>query len=203
MSGQQDDRAREAAGRAWAEWLSTNEDRFAPGERTVVGVEFFHAGYDAATRALAEELAETEKRLNELAVNDGIGPISAEVWQRSEDVKGALFEKVRMLEAALAEDGWITCGDFHTDPETNERMRVLRSNEGFPTEPGCGKRMRWTYAYRCAECGRWFDRECILKHFAEHGNDFAESLYRAEKAYSERIRAAEAALGRAGGGAPG
>lgn len=66
---------------------------------------------------------------------------------------------------------FIVCGDDHPNPVTNDLAKMLRANEGYPTEGGCGRRMRWTYAYRCVECGRWFHRDCIKEHFAATGDD--------------------------------
>lgn len=116
----QGDRVREVA---WREFRGGHTLVLSPITGWVSLRAGFDAGYDAATRALAEELAAVKKQRDELAVNGGIGPIRAEVWARSEDVKSALFEKVRTLEARLAEreaeierltDGWRTC-EFDAD----------------------------------------------------------------------------------------
>lgn len=67
----------------------------------------------------------------------------------------------------------IACGRSHPDERTEEIWNLIRESEGHPTGPmgGCGKEMLWTMAYRCVECGRWFHRECALRHFALSGDD--------------------------------
>jgi hypothetical protein len=67
--------------------------------------------------------------------------------------------------------GWITCGADHPDPEIAAALRRMREEAGYPTEGGCGKRMCWTLAFRCVECGRWMHRDCIRKHFQESKHD--------------------------------
>lgn len=72
--------------------------------------------------------------------------------------------------------GWIECGSDHPDPEIAADLRTMRANEGYPTEGGCGRRMRWVSAYRCVECGRWFHRDCIREHFAATRDDARAAL---------------------------
>jgi hypothetical protein len=77
---------------------------------------------------------------------------------------------------ALAACPSMPCGVTHPDPEIEERTQALRLAEGYATEGGCGKPLRWVLAYRCVECGRWYHRDCILQHFAETGDDRARFL---------------------------
>ena len=72
-----------------------------------------------------------------------------------------LVERVQPIER-------IRCGHTHPDPVTERRYQELRKAQGHKIEGGCNGNMLWTYAYRCVECGRFFHRECILAHFAEH-----------------------------------
>lgn len=98
---------------------------------------------------------------------------------------------------AREEAEWITCGMTYRDRAVEDRVNALRQIEGHSVGLGCGKRLKIVYAYRCVECGRWFDRECILHHFAADGDPTARALAasdaRAETA-DARIRELEAAL---------
>jgi hypothetical protein len=63
----------------------------------------------------------------------------------------------------------ITCGASHPDPAVEQRFQEVRSDRDAPTDTaGCGRSMVWTVAFRCVDCGRWFHRDCILKHFDAH-----------------------------------
>ncbi len=57
----------------------------------------------------------------------------------------------------------ITCGAFHPNPEADRLTREMSPPSQYD---GCGRHMVWSYAYRCVDCGRWFHRACIRRHFA-------------------------------------
>ena len=64
----------------------------------------------------------------------------------------------------------IICGASHPDLAIEERVQLARLREGAASDSeGCGRTMVWTVAYRCVDCGRWFHRECIRRHFASSG----------------------------------
>ena len=71
----------------------------------------------------------------------------------------------------------LTCGISHTDPRSEAIYRALREDAGQRTDGGCGRALDLTnhiqqaITYRCVECGRWLCRPCILRHFAETGDD--------------------------------
>lgn len=63
----------------------------------------------------------------------------------------------------------VACGTFHPDRETHNRTAA---QAGYPPDSyddtGCGQPIPWTFAYRCVDCGRWFHRDCIKRHFARN-----------------------------------
>jgi hypothetical protein len=63
----------------------------------------------------------------------------------------------------------IICGITDPDPDVEGRIVALRIEIGAPSdETACGGPLAWWDSYRCVECGRWFHRHCILRHFAAH-----------------------------------
>lgn len=96
-----------------------------------------------------------------------------------------------LLRAALEASEWVICGSTYQDPELNACIEALRENEGYEVGLGCKRRLKVMYAYRCVDCGRWFHRDCILKHFAVNGDHKAESLRTAER----RIASLKEAIG--------
>lgn len=64
------------------------------------------------------------------------------------------------------------CGTYHPDLETHRRCMILAgvAPEQAMTydDTGCGALMVWTFAYRCVDCGRWFHKTCIWRHFQEN-----------------------------------
>lgn len=63
----------------------------------------------------------------------------------------------------------IVCGHSHPDARMNDDINALREDAGAsPDNAGCGRAGIWPVMYRCAECARWFHRDCIRKHFAAH-----------------------------------
>lgn len=63
----------------------------------------------------------------------------------------------------------IACGQTDPDPNVERRVVAMRQQIGAPTDDSaCGRMMVWSIAYRCAECGRWFHRECLVRHFEAH-----------------------------------
>jgi hypothetical protein len=93
----------------------------------------------------------------------------------------------------------IACGASHPDLAVETRVQLARSR-GSATEvgDGCGRTMVWTVAYRCVDCGRWFHRDCIRKHFeksqchertvtatlADLGTSLTEGFVRPVRAYA-------------------
>lgn len=66
----------------------------------------------------------------------------------------------------------VRCGDSHPDAAVEQRFVALRQEEGHSSEShGCGREAHWTFLFRCVECGRWYHRECIARHFAASGDD--------------------------------
>ena len=71
----------------------------------------------------------------------------------------------------------VTCGVTHTNERSEAIVRFMREQQGYAIDGGCGRPLDLTNAlqqaitYRCVECGRWMCRPCILKHFAETGDD--------------------------------
>lgn len=61
----------------------------------------------------------------------------------------------------------IWCGDSSPHRETEARFRALRAEQGEPpgTHEGCGKKMHWTFAYRCLNCARFMHAQCLQRHF--------------------------------------
>jgi hypothetical protein len=72
--------------------------------------------------------------------------------------------------AALRQPTTIACGDTYPDRAVEASVREARERTGAPVDaPTCGGReLVWTEGFRCAECGRWFHRTCLLAHFAFH-----------------------------------
>jgi hypothetical protein len=65
----------------------------------------------------------------------------------------------------------LRCGETWPDEERERITNDLRAEQGHPEglNGGCGKGpVKWMYLYRCVECGRFFHRQCIEKHFAIH-----------------------------------
>jgi hypothetical protein len=67
----------------------------------------------------------------------------------------------------------LACGRTNLDDRSEEITRVLREEQGFRTDGGCGRlydldnpigHMR---IYRCRECARWLCGPCIDRHFLE------------------------------------
>ena len=66
----------------------------------------------------------------------------------------------------------IQCGRTHPDPRTERRIAEARSDLGAPSgREGCGRLMVLWEGFRCVECGRWFHRSCIERHFEDHESD--------------------------------
>lgn len=59
------------------------------------------------------------------------------------------------------------CGETLFDEHSERRVRALRSERGFASDAGCGKRIPWITAYRCLECGRWMHADCLRIHFLD------------------------------------
>jgi hypothetical protein len=60
----------------------------------------------------------------------------------------------------------IICGASHPDLAIEDRVQLARARKRTSSDAdGCGRTMVWTAAYRCVDCGRWFHRDCIRRHF--------------------------------------
>lgn len=73
--------------------------------------------------------------------------------------------------AKVAAPERVICGTFHPDLDMHRRCMVLagyaQEDADSYDDTGCGRSILWTFAYRCVECGRWFHRDCIRRHFAK------------------------------------
>lgn len=58
----------------------------------------------------------------------------------------------------------LTCGRTYRSPDAEARTAAMREGEQTPFT-GCGKPLRWLYAYRCRQCGRWLHGPCMDQHF--------------------------------------
>jgi hypothetical protein len=80
----------------------------------------------------------------------------------------------------------VRCGDTDPDSVVETRINEVREEIGAPSDhSGCRRSIVWTFAYRCVECGRWFHRDCIQKHFEAH---------RTARTLSEELAIAAAAV---------
>ena len=60
----------------------------------------------------------------------------------------------------------VVCGHSYRNPDSEARAVAMREGEQTPFS-GCGKPLRWLYAYRCRQCGRWLHGPCMDRHFGE------------------------------------
>ena len=91
----------------------------------------------------------------------------------------------------------LVCGRSYRNPESEALAVAMRAGEVTPYT-GCGKPLRWVYAYRCRQCGRWLHGPCMDRHFG--GVDLTAELAAAqarEQACMERIKDALDCLPRA------
>jgi hypothetical protein len=65
-------------------------------------------------------------------------------------------------------DPVIPCGASDPDGGAEARIAAARSAIGAPTDEGCGRLIVLWEAFRCVECGRWFHRACMERHFERH-----------------------------------
>jgi hypothetical protein len=68
-------------------------------------------------------------------------------------------------------DPVIPCGVSDPDPRTEYRMADARAAIGATDGGGCGRLVVLWHAFRCVECGRWFHRSCIERHFRGASDD--------------------------------
>lgn len=80
----------------------------------------------------------------------------------------------------------LVCGRSYRNPESEALAVAMRAGEVTPYT-GCGKPLRWVYAYRCRQCGRWLHGPCMDRHFG--GVDLTAELAAAQ-ARAERAEAA-------------
>lgn len=73
----------------------------------------------------------------------------------------------------------LVCGRSYRNPESEALAVAMRAGEVTPYT-GCGKPLRWVYAYRCRQCGRWLHGPCIDRHFGS--GELAAAQARAERA---------------------
>jgi hypothetical protein len=65
----------------------------------------------------------------------------------------------------------LVCGRTDPDDRVEALIRQVRANSprsGPDDNSACGQPIELRWAFRCVECGRWFHRGCIEKHFAAH-----------------------------------
>jgi hypothetical protein len=58
----------------------------------------------------------------------------------------------------------LLCGRSYRNAESEAHASAMREGEQTPFA-GCGKPLRWVYAYRCRQCGRWLHGPCMDRHF--------------------------------------
>ena len=71
----------------------------------------------------------------------------------------------------------LVCGRSYRNPESEALAVAMRAGEVTPYT-GCGKPLRWVYAYRCRQCGRWLHGPCMDRHFG--GVDLTAELAAAQ-----------------------
>ncbi len=91
----------------------------------------------------------------------------------------------------------LVCGQSYRNLESEALAVAMRTCEVTPYT-GCGKPMRWVYAYRCRQCGRWMHGPCIDRHFGLVGCPATRDGQAELTAENARLRERVAALGRAG-----
>lgn len=74
----------------------------------------------------------------------------------------------------------LTCGRSYRNPDSEARAVAMREGEQTPFS-GCGKPLRWLYAYRCRQCGRWLHGPCMDKHFGGESATLAALQQRVER----------------------
>jgi hypothetical protein len=65
----------------------------------------------------------------------------------------------------------LICGRTDPDDRVEALIRQIRADSprsGPDDNSACGQPIELRWAFRCVECGRWFHRGCIEKHFAAH-----------------------------------
>jgi len=60
----------------------------------------------------------------------------------------------------------LACGQTYRSPDSERWAMAMRTDEVTPFA-GCGLPMRWLYAYRCRQCGRWLHGPCMDRHFGD------------------------------------
>lgn len=67
----------------------------------------------------------------------------------------------------------LLCGRTSLHDRIEEITRVLREDQGFRTDGGCGRAIdldnpiQHMGIYRCLQCSRWLCKSCIVAHFEE------------------------------------
>lgn len=65
----------------------------------------------------------------------------------------------------------VTCGRTNLSDRAEAITRVLREQQGFCLDVGCGRtfdldnELQHIRVYRCLECSRWLCQPCIVAHF--------------------------------------
>lgn len=71
----------------------------------------------------------------------------------------------------------MTCGAWHPDAARNEACRKTAAQmEGYAGPEGCGESRPWMSLFRCGECSRYFDHDCLTTHFANHRSERPREL---------------------------
>lgn len=81
----------------------------------------------------------------------------------------------------------LVCGNSYRNPESEAQAVAMRTCEVTPYT-GCGKPMRWVYAYRCRQCGRWLHGPCMDRHFGLAGCPATRGGQTDLTAENERLR---------------
>ena len=87
----------------------------------------------------------------------------------------------------------LVCGQSYRNLESEALAVAMRTCEVTPYT-GCGKPMRWVYAYRCRQCGRWMHGPCIDRHFGLVGCPATRDGQAELTAENARLRERVAAL---------
>ena len=81
----------------------------------------------------------------------------------------------------------VNCGDTSNNPDAERAYRAIRAEQGDTAPAGCGKPVGLLHLYRCADCARWLHHSCLVRHFADHGDETRARVARLEEVLLEAI----------------
>lgn len=87
----------------------------------------------------------------------------------------------------------VTCGRTSLSERAEAMTRVLREQQGFCLDVGCGQtfdldnELQHIRVYRCLECARWLCKPCIVAHFEETNDAYRPARERAPIAPAQEI----------------